>query len=59
MDTSKLDDAAHKGLARAAEMGPQIMTWKVKFRGTPYPTRWNNLRPGTYGFDTSTELPGL
>ena len=51
MDTSKLDDAAHKGLARAAEMGPQIMKWKVKFRGTPYPTRWNNLRPGTYGYD--------
>ena len=27
------------------------MKWKVKFRGAPYPTRWNNLRPGTYGFD--------
>jgi hypothetical protein len=27
------------------------MAWKVKYRGTPYPTRWNNLRPGTYGFD--------
>ena len=51
MDISKLDDAAHKGLSRAAEMGPQIMKWKVKFRGTPYPTRWNNLRPGTYGYD--------
>lgn len=23
----------------------------MKFRGTPYPSRWNNLRPGTYGFD--------
>ena len=51
MDIAKLDEAAHKGLARAAAMGPQIMKWKVKFRGTPYPTRWNNLRPGTYGFD--------
>jgi hypothetical protein len=51
MDRSKLDEAAHKGLARAAEMGPQIMKWKVKFRGSPYPTRWNNLRPGTYGYD--------
>ena len=51
MDRSKLDEAAHKGLARAAEMGPQIMKWKVKFRGAPYPTRWNNLRPGTYGYD--------
>ena len=51
MDISKLDEAANKGLSRAAEMGPQIMKWKVKFRGTPYPTRWNNLRPGTYGYD--------
>lgn len=50
-DISKLDEPARKGLARAAEMGPQIMKWKVKFRGTPYPTRWNNLRPGNYGFD--------
>lgn len=51
MDISKLDDPSHKGLARAAVEGPQIMKWKVKFRGTPYPTRWNNLRPGDYGFD--------
>ena len=51
MDPAKLDEPARKGLARAEAMGPQIMKWKVKFRGTPYPTRWNNLRPGTYGFD--------
>jgi hypothetical protein len=51
MDVAKLDEAAHQGLARAEADGPQIMKWKVKFRGTPYPTRWNNLRPGTYGFD--------
>jgi hypothetical protein len=50
-EESKLDEAAHKGLARAAADGPAIMKWKVKFRGTPYPTRWNNLRPGDYGFD--------
>ena len=35
--------------ARAAATAPQIMKWKVKYRGTPYPTRWNNLRPGNYG----------
>ena len=23
----------------------------MKFRGTPFPTRWNNLRPGDYGYD--------
>ena len=50
-DPGKLDEPARKGLARAAAMGPQIMKWKVKFRGTPYPSRWNNLRPGDYGFD--------
>ena len=50
-DASKLDEASHTGLARAAADGPVIMKWKVKFRGTPYPTRWNNLRPGDYGFD--------
>ncbi len=50
-DSTKLDEAAHKGLARAAADAPVVMKWKVKFRGTPYPTRWNNLRPGDYGFD--------
>ena len=51
MDASKLDEPAHKGLVRAAQEGPEILKWKVKYRGTPYPTRWNNLRPGDYGFD--------
>ncbi len=50
-DASRLDEAARKGLARAAVDAPIVMKWKVKFRGTPYPTRWNNLRPGDYGFD--------
>ncbi len=50
-DESKLDEAARRGLARAAADAPVIMKWKVKYRGTPYPTRWNNLRPGDYGFD--------
>lgn len=50
-DPEKLDEPTHKGLVRAALMGPQIMKWKVKYRGTPYPTRWNNIHPGTYGVD--------
>ena len=50
-EPATLDEAAQRGLAQAAEAGPQIMKWKVKFRGTPYPTRWNNLRPGDYGYD--------
>lgn len=51
MDVHALDEPSRKGLARAAADGPQIMKWKVKYRGTPYQTRWNNLLPGTYGFD--------
>ena len=51
MDVKALEEPMRKGLARAATDGPHIMKWKVKYRGTPYPTRWNNLRPGTYGFD--------
>jgi hypothetical protein len=51
LDVAQLSAPTHQGLARAAAMGPQLMKWKVKFRGTPYPTRWNNLRPGNYGLD--------
>jgi hypothetical protein len=51
LEPDKLSEPMRKGLAHAAKMAPQIMKWKVKFRGTPYPTRWNNLRPGNYGFD--------
>ena len=51
MDVDALSEPMRRGLARAAADGPQIMKWKVKHRGTPYPTRWNNLRPGTYGVD--------
>ena len=50
-DPEALDAPMRQGLAQAAEDGPEIMEWKVKFRGTPYPTRWSNLRPGDYGFD--------
>src|SRR5271166_459017 len=51
MDVNALSEPMRRGLARAPADGPQIMKWKVKYRGTPYPTRWNNLRPGTYGVD--------
>ena len=45
------DEPTRRGFARAESDGPQVMRWKVKQRGTPYPSRWNNLRPGTYGVD--------
>ncbi len=51
MDIGALSEPTRRGLARAAVDGPAIMKWKVKYRGTPYPTRWNNLRPGDYGVD--------
>ena len=50
-DPGALDEPMRAGLAQAAEDGPEIMNWKIKFRDAPYPTRWNNLRPGDYGFD--------
>lgn len=49
MNVDALSEPTRKGLARAAADGPQIMKWKVKYRGTPYPSRWNNLEPGDYG----------
>lgn len=47
----ELSKATRTGLIRAAIMGPQIMQWKVKYRGTAYSTRWNQLREGFYGTD--------
>jgi hypothetical protein len=46
-----LDEPTRRGLQRAMDKGPEIMKWKVKYRGTPYATRWNNLHPGTYNYD--------
>lgn len=57
-DSEKLDEPARKGLVRAALSGSEIMKWKVKYRGTPYPTRWNNLRPGNYGVDYLDRVAG-
>lgn len=45
-----LHPATKAGLKRALEDVKDIMTWKVKYRGTPYATRWNNLHEGTYGY---------
>jgi len=49
-NADKLDPAIAKGLKRAIADAPDIMKWKVKYRGTAYDTRWNNLHEGTYGF---------
>lgn len=48
---ASLDEPTRRGLQRAIDQGAAVMKWKVKFRGTPYPTRWNNLHEGTYNHD--------
>jgi len=45
-----LHPATQKGLKRALDDSKDLMTWKVKYRGTPYATRWNNLHEGSYGY---------
>ncbi|MEH6577951.1 MAG: DUF1254 domain-containing protein [Amphritea sp.] len=49
-DAQSLDEATRRGMARALKDGKEIMRWKVKYRGTAYPTRWNNLHEGSYGY---------
>lgn len=50
-DSDSISKATKEGLIRAAKMGPNIMKWKVKYRGTSYLTRWNKLHEGSYGTD--------
>ncbi|MNK75722.1 hypothetical protein D3C87_952670 [compost metagenome] len=57
-DRTKLSVPIQKGLARAAAESQKVMLWKVKYRGQPYPSRWNNLRPGDYGFDYLNRAAG-
>lgn len=57
-DADRLHPATQRGLKRALEDVKDIMTWKVKYRGTPYPTRWNNLHEGSYGFHIINRAEG-
>lgn len=57
-DASRLHPATVAGLKRALADSQDLMTWKVKYRGTPYPTRWNNLHEGTYGFSFISRAEG-
>lgn len=58
LDTKNMDPAFLRGLKRAEADGHQIMRWKVKYRGTPYPTGWNNLHEGTYGYNYINRAEG-
>ncbi|WP_164914206.1 DUF1254 domain-containing protein [Aquimarina sediminis] len=54
-----LDPYIKKGLIRALkDSAEDILKWKVKNRGTTHETRWNNLQPGTYGFDYFSRAAG-
>lgn len=50
LNVESLSKPVKAGLARAQNMAENIVNWKVKFRGTPYTTRWNKLQQGLYGF---------
>lgn len=57
-DAASLDAPTRKGLVRALKDGRDIMRWKVKYRGTAYDSRWNNLHEGTYGFNYINRAEG-
>lgn len=47
---ANLHPATRAGLERALDDSQDLMNWTVKYRGTPYPTHWNNLHEGQYGY---------
>lgn len=49
-DVDALSEPTKIGLARAAEMAENIFSWKVKYRGIPFTTRWNMLQEGRYEY---------
>ena len=54
-----IDPAVSRGLVRAAEQGPKIIAWKVKYRGKKSPSMWNvDLTGGTYGTDYLARAEG-
>ncbi len=57
-DASQLDAATKRGMVKALADAKDIMRWKVKYRGTAYPTRWNNLHEGSYGYNYINRAEG-
>ena len=59
VDPDALDPAVRRGLVRAAEAGPKIIAWKVKYRGRKSETMWNvDLTGGSYGSDYLARAEG-
>ena len=64
IDPDSIEPAVRRGLVRAAEEGPRVIAWKVKYRGRKSPTMWNvDLTGGSYGTDylarAEGAIPGL
>ena len=54
-----IDPAVRRGLVRAAEEGPKVIAWKVKYRGHKSESMWNvDLTGGSYGVDYLARAEG-
>lgn len=59
VDPDSLDPAVRRGLVRAAEAGPRIIAWKVKYRGRKSESMWNvDLTGGSFGTDYLARAEG-
>lgn len=50
-DPLALAAPVRRGLLRALETGPRVMSWKYQNRGVVYQGVWDNLPEGRWGFD--------
>lgn len=50
-DPAALKPPIRRGLLRALEMGPRVMSWKYQNRGRVYKGVWDNLPEGRWGYD--------
>ncbi len=59
VDPDRIDPAVRRGLVRAASEAPNIISWKVKYRGNKNAAMWNvDLTGGTYGTDYLARAEG-
>lgn len=50
-DPASLAAPIQRGLLRALEAGPRVMSWKYQNRGRVYEGVWDNLPEGRWGYD--------
>lgn len=59
IDPDSIDPAVRRGLVRAAEQGPKVIAWKVKYRGRKSASMWNvDLTGGSYDTDYLARAEG-